>query len=251
MEKKMSKSKGNVIDPIEIIDKYGADALRYTLMYNLSLGEDLTISLDSFKMGQTFCTKLWNSVRYILLNLSDTEMQTIDTNIQIYNDFDNWILHKLNTVKTNYERYLSEFTFSNALKELTDFFWNDFCNMYLEICKTMIDDINVKKMLLHIICQVLKLYHPYVPFITEVLWSHIPQSFTNCQSILQSTISNNDIVNQTAFLQTQEFIDIIYRIREQKINEITCSEKDFDFVIKHKHILLKLTKLTDLCIIKN
>jgi len=247
---KMSKTKGNVIDPIEIIDKYGADALRYTLMYNLSLGEDLTISLNDFKIGQTFCTKLWNSVRYILMNLNDQEMQTIDSNITTYNDFDNWILDKLNKVKINYNKHLNEFVFSNALKELTDFFWNDFCNMYLEITKTMIDDINTKKILLHIICQVLKLYHPYTPFVTEALWSHIPLTFRNCQSILQSTIPSSDIVNVFDLPHTQYFIETIYKIREQKLTEITCSENYFDSVVKYKNIILKLTKLNDIKIIK-
>ncbi|QKF94251.1 valyl-tRNA synthetase [Fadolivirus algeromassiliense] len=248
---KMSKSKANGIDPLDVIDKYGTDALRYTLMYNLSLGNDVGVSMKSFDLGKTFCTKLWNSSRYIFMNISESDKSNINDQIDEYNDFDKWILDRFDAMRIKYEKYLEEFNFSNALKELTDFFWNDFCNMYLEIAKVFINQIYTKKILLILLSNILKLYHPFTPFITESIWSQVNKYLPNySESIMQSSFPENIGIDDNNNKPTQYFINLISKIRELKGTgqtstiHINCTDQqNMNLVELYSDVIIKLTKI--------
>jgi len=171
---KMSKTKGNGIDPLDIIEKYGTDALRYTLIFNMTLGEDLNMSEDSIrKIGRPLCTKLWNSARYLFMNIAEDERDAIKNAKEENDEATNNILDKLNKLKQSYHKHMESYNLSNALKELSDFFWNDFCSKYLEDTKSTIHKPYTKKILSNILMETLILYHPFIPFITEELWSYL------------------------------------------------------------------------------
>lgn len=254
---KMSKSKGNGIDPLKIIDEYGTDALRYTLMYNMSLGNDINISIKSFDLGKVFCTKLWNASRYILMSVTNVTVDPDD--ITINNDFDKWLLYKIKTINDEISQLISKYDFSSALAILGNFFWNDFCNMYLEIAKNYINDINTKKALLIIISKILIMYHPFVPFITEELWSKLRSSFTNLsESIMHAKLLCFDNIDTFKLMETQYFIDMIYKIRTKKGNSnykkiliMNNNNDNVEFMNANKGAFAKLIKIDNVSIIHN
>lgn len=153
---KMSKSKGNIINPLDIIDKHGLDALRYTLIFNSRLGDDMKLSLDSFKAGSKFCTKLWNACRF--LEMQPT-LEQQETTLEKFTEF--------RSCKEKYKEHMSNFDFGLALMELTNYFWNTYCSDYLEEAKT---DATIIPILKIIMMEMLRLYHPFVPVITAELW---------------------------------------------------------------------------------
>lgn len=166
---KMSKSKGNTIDPLDIIDKYGADAMRFTLLINTPFGGDTQVSEKSFELGTTFCTKLWNSVRFCVQNIKSELDLDYETNS--LDGLDYWIMDKFNKATTEYEQLLHRYCFSEALTLIRNFYWDDFCNGYLELCKFKINSVNTQKILLSLVRKTLIVLHPIIPFITEQLWT--------------------------------------------------------------------------------
>lgn len=252
---KMSKSKGNGVDPIDIINKYGADALRYTLIYNLPSDGDINISIKNFDLGKTFCTKLWNAARYIFTNVNDT---VFTSNIEECNYFDALYFVKFNTMKSNYEKYMSEFSFSNALKTLSDYFWNDFSNMYLEIAKNYIHNDNTQKILIVLMSKILRLYHPFVPFITEELWSYNRKFLVNMpESIMDQLWPSDYLINPSKTAETEHFIELIHKIRSVKgANDYTkiilmINDTNITFVNSYKSVLSSLVKINQIEIINS
>lgn len=158
--KKMSKSKGNVLDPLSIIDEIGADALRYSLIVKSPIGTDTKLDLNNFKLGKTFRTKLWNCARYIL-SKDKMEGPPIPEEVNV------WILSRFHQVLKSINERLNDFRFSEYLTALHDFIWNDFCNFYLEVVKFYPENRRLYSIFLHI----LKLTHPIMPFVTEKIWT--------------------------------------------------------------------------------
>lgn len=259
---KMSKSKGNGIDPLNIIDKYGADALRYTLMYNLPLGEDIGVSMKSFDLGKAFCTKLWNATRYVLMNISESGIDSIKMlneydDVPNANEFDKWIMLKMSIMNSKFTQFISEYNFSGALKILSDFFWNDFCNMYLEITKNYIDNIDTKKILILVISKIIKMYHPFVPFITEELWSNIKKFFVDISdSIMEANWPQYDDHNNNNFMETEYFVNMIYKTRTlkdknnyDKVLIISDNISIVEFINKNKNAFGKLVKIDNIDVV--
>ena len=251
--KKMSKSKANVVNPLDIIDNHGTDALRYSLMYNLSITSDLKLNKDFYLLGKTLCTKLWNAARFIFMNITETDKPNINDNMDQFSEFDKWIMVKFNKMLLKYEDYLNEYSFSNALKELSSFFWNDLANLYLEIAKNFINDINTIKILLVLLSKLLRLYHPFMPFITESIWSHLITYFPKYSaSIMQSTFPENFNIIVNNYNITQYFIDTIGKIRELKTTDkynkvlISSNEINVNFINQNKDVLSKLTKINEI-----
>lgn len=187
---KMSKTLGNGIDPIDVINEYGTDALRYALIFNMSPGVDLNMSKDTIRqIGRPLCTKLWNSARYLFMNITNDEKESINNANEENNATTNDILDKLTKLKTSYHKHMESYNLSNALKELSDFFWNDFCSKYLEETKSTIHKPYTKKMLSNVLKEILILYHPFIPFITEKLWSYLTKYMDGLpQSIMMANI---------------------------------------------------------------
>ena len=175
--RKMSKSLGNGIDPLEIIDKYGADALRFTLATGNSPGNDMRFSDDKVEASRNFANKIWNAARFILMNLSEDEPAPyIPENLAIE---DKWILSVYEKLVRDVTENLEKFELGMAVAKLYDFIWDVFCDWYIEIAKIRLqkDDESkdtAKAMLVYVFSGALKLLHPFMPFITEEIWQTLP-----------------------------------------------------------------------------
>ncbi len=176
--RKMSKSLGNGIDPLEIIDKYGADALRFTLATGNSPGNDMRFSDEKVEASRNFANKLWNAARFVLMNLEgDEPAPYIPEKLALE---DKWILTKFNTVVKEVTDNLDKFELGIAVQKLYDFIWDILCDWYIEICKIRLssEDAELKKtaraVLVYVMSNTLKLLHPFMPFITEEIWQTLP-----------------------------------------------------------------------------
>ncbi len=179
--RKMSKSLGNGIDPIEVIDQYGADALRFSLVMSVTPGADVRLSNEKIETYRNFCNKIWNASRFVLMNLDGFEPQGVPAAEKL-SLADKWILTAYqNTVRTITDN-LENFDLGLAATKLYDFVWSDFCDWYIESAKQGLyaEEGSVKtttqEVLLHVLTGMLKLLHPYIPFITEELYSYLPGS---------------------------------------------------------------------------
>ncbi len=176
--RKMSKSLGNGIDPLEIIDKYGADALRFTLATGNSPGNDMRFSDEKVEASRNFANKLWNAARFVLMNLNDDEPAPhVPENLSLE---DKWILSRFNTLVKDVTDNLDKFELGLAVQKLYDFIWDILCDWYIELCKIRLnsDDEKAKStakaVLVYVMSNTLKLLHPFMPFITEEIWQTLP-----------------------------------------------------------------------------
>ena len=176
--RKMSKSLGNGIDPLEIIDQYGADALRFTLATGNSPGNDMRFSDEKVEASRNFANKIWNAARFILINLDENEYAPyVPKNLAIE---DKWILSKYNDLVKDVTDSLEKFELGLAVQKLYDFIWDVFCDWYIEIAKIRLNGecatakATVKAVLVYVMSNTLKLLHPFMPFITEEIWQTLP-----------------------------------------------------------------------------
>jgi len=176
---KMSKSKGNVIDPLIMIDKYGADALRFTLSAMASPGRDIKLSEERIEGYRNFCNKLWNASRFAMMNIDkDFKAKSIDSQ----NLFDKWILSRLNRLTKDTTEALKGYRFDEAANGVYQFIWHEFCDWYLELAKPVLnkkedaDKVAITQtVMLHVLESSLRLLHPFMPFITEEIWQRLPR----------------------------------------------------------------------------
>lgn len=176
---KMSKSLGNGVDPIEIINTYGADALKFTLSFMCAQGQDVLIDEDSFKFGSKFANKVWNASRYILSNLEGrTIIPVSETEL---NEADRWVLHSLNEAVRKVRNALTAYKYNDAAQAVYEFFWNDFCDWYVEVTKLSLKNGDEKEkdrtisLLLGVLEESLRLMHPLLPFVSEEIYAKLPE----------------------------------------------------------------------------
>jgi valyl-tRNA synthetase len=175
---KMSKSKGNVIDPLVIMDKYGTDAFRFTLTAFAAMGRDIKMSEDRVQGYRHFINKIWNAARFSLMNL-DENTGPFDPK-KVNGLAHKWILHCLEEIKSHVARSVEEYRFNETAQGLYQFVWHSFCDWYLELIKPELygDDENIKKAaqenLLHVLSEILIIIHPIIPFVTQEIWSVLP-----------------------------------------------------------------------------
>jgi len=214
---KMSKSRGNVIDPLIMMDKYGTDAFRFTLAIFAAQGRDIILSEKRIEGYSAFCNKIWNSTRFICMNLGDDFVPS-SFDINSLELFDKWILHALNqTIKTTTQA-LEEYRFNDAAQTLYDFWWHEFCDWYIELSKPRIYDNGAitgtiaKQVLYFVLHEYLKLLHPFMPFITEEIWSTIT---TNEGRIVVAPWPqyNEDYNFENEYSDAELFKEVVYRIR--------------------------------------
>ena len=174
--RKMSKSLGNGIDPLEIVDKYGADALRYNLITGNSPGNDMRFYVEKCEAMRNFCNKLWNASRFVMMNLSIDKVELPET-LEIE---DKWILSKLNDTVKEVCDNMDSYELGVAAGKIYDFIWDSFCDWYIELTKPRLNGedeaskIGAQKVLLYVLTEILKLVHPFMPFITEEIWQALP-----------------------------------------------------------------------------
>jgi len=178
--KRMSKSLGTGIDPLILCDKYGADATRFGIAWQIMEGQDIKFVEDNIIMGRKFCNKVWNASRFVLLQMPKAKLQAPDK-LRILNSkttlADKKILRKLDKVIRSINKDLEIFQFGRAGHALYDFFWHDFCDVYVEKAKEQIsknEKENTQKVLLYVMLASLKLLHPFIPFITEEIYQQLP-----------------------------------------------------------------------------
>ena len=170
--RKMSKSLGNGIDPLEVIDQYGADALRFTLATGNSPGNDMRFSTERVEASRNFCNKIWNASRFIQMNLT-IDNATLPETLALE---DKWIISKFNTLIREVTRNIDQYELGLAATKLNDFIWDNFCDWYIEIAKTRLQnkDENVQRVLCYVLSGAMQLLHPFMPFITETIWQALP-----------------------------------------------------------------------------
>ena len=170
---KMSKSLGNVIDPIEVIQEVGSDALRFSIISITSQGQDVFLSKDKFEIGRNFANKLWNASRFVLMGLDESALSG-EIDLASMTLADKWILDQLNEASRKVQKSLELYRFNDATAALYDFVWHKYCDWYLEIAKLSENKENTQKILIKVLKGLLKLLHPIMPFITEEIWQKIP-----------------------------------------------------------------------------
>ena len=190
--RKMSKSLGNGIDPLKVIDEYGADALRFMLANGTSPGNDMRYSDEKVKAARNFANKLWNASRFILMNLSD-EVTKPELPDQLLME-DKWVLSQYNDLVKSVNDNLTKYELGIAAQNIYDFLWDVFCDWYIEIAKARLQaggeaSLNVQKVLVYVMANTLKLLHPFMPFITEEIWQAIPN---DCETIMMAKFPEYD-----------------------------------------------------------
>jgi valyl-tRNA synthetase len=219
--RKMSKSLGNGIDPLELVDEFGSDAMKFTLAFMCAQGQDVLVDKESFKMGSKFANKVWNASRYILMNLEERNL--IDSPV-LY-AADKWIYSRLNgAAKTMKEAFLS-YRYNDAAQTAYEFFWNDFCDWYVEATKlSMKDGSNDEKdraatVLLDVLSKSLRLLHPLLPFVTEEIYQKLPETgqrplLINAQYPIYDE-KLNDPVQEKYFAAFQSLVGMARTLRSE------------------------------------
>jgi valyl-tRNA synthetase len=259
---KMSKSKGNVINPLDLIEKYSADALRFTLLSMASPGTDVKLSEDRVKGYRNFLNKLWNANNFLITNNCD--FTKIDKIPNLTININKWIYSELLETKDKIEKNLKDYRFDEAAKNAYQFAWHSYCDWYLELSKTILfseEEIakdEVRKVSAYIFKQILILLHPFIPFITEEIWlkNKFDNSGKDFLMLANWPIGNLDKDSSTN--QVEKIISIISELRSFK-NELSVSPGSFidisiegiskneqSFFIENETILKKLGRISNL-----
>ncbi|MBU0547812.1 MAG: valine--tRNA ligase [Candidatus Omnitrophica bacterium] len=259
--KKMSKSLGNIIDPLEIIKEYGADALRFSLISTTAQGQDVYLSKDRFEQGRNFANKIWNASRFILMNLK-AENVNADLCVFFKNEkldiANRWILSRFYSTLKKTEEDLAVYRFNEAANNLYSFFWHEFCDWYLELIKPQIDQKQTQLIMYKVLEKFLRAIHPFMPFISEEIWQRLPgakgsimqQSWPHLQKNLISNSDEKqmqlafDIINTIRNMRAQMEIGLASQI-EIKLTFCDKSvEKTISSLISHIKNLAKVGNLT-------
>ncbi|MBP5280028.1 MAG: class I tRNA ligase family protein, partial [Erysipelotrichaceae bacterium] len=249
--RKMSKSLGNGIDPIDLIDRYGADALRLFLSTNSTPGLDMNYSTEKMEAGWNFINKLWNASRYVLMNCDESYEYHQP---EIKNDIDHWIINRLNETIKSVTANLDKYELAIAGNEIISFVWEDFCSMYIEFTKSALnsDDMTLKHQtldtLIYVLEAILKLLHPFIPFVTEEIYQNI---HTDGSSIMtENWPAINDKIDTGKAKNIDQIIEIIKIIREIRNENNIKPSKELDIIVEGmdlddslKNILYRMTKL--------
>jgi len=216
--KKMSKSRGNTVDPIEFMDKYGSDALRFTLARGANPGADQALAEEWIAGARNFATKLWNASRFAMMNGANTDGALPE--FSSLNQIDQWILTRLNETIAQADSYLESYEFAKASELIYHFAWDDLCDWYLELTKSTFageDSAATARVLGHVLDQLLRLLHPSMPFITEQLWCNLTGGqtlVTAAWPVADPALQSDAAVKSVAAIQ--EIITEIRRFRNDQ-----------------------------------
>jgi len=244
--KKMSKSLGNVIDPLDIVEKYGTDALRFSLVSATTAGRDLHIAEESFVSSRNFMNKIYNMTRFIMLNIQEQDYENIKSWIKNFSvnfnepNFsiaEHWILYELKNLVSNITELYKKYMLGNIANELYEFIWFKFCDWYLEVAKINLQDKNSKVynlgLLIFVLEKILKLLHPITPFFTEYVYQNIKkllpeetvaEGFSLCkESILETSFTTLDEIKFESDFEKVKFFELTKNI----ISEIRTIRNEF------------------------
>ncbi len=234
--RKMSKSLGNGVDPMDVIDKYGADSLRYFLSTGSSPGQDLRFHWEKVEATWNFANKIWNASRFVQMNLGEFKYEDIDLTKK-KSLADEWILTRLNETIENVTRNIDRYDFGEAGRHLYNFIWDEFCDWYIEMAKLPLygDDEEAKQttrsVLVVTLDSILRMLHPFMPFITEEIWQHIPHKG---ESIVTSSWPEvrSEFNNEQSSKEMQRLVSIIRSVRNVRAEVDTPMSKEIKILIK-------------------
>ncbi|MGC2424103.1 MAG: valine--tRNA ligase [Nitrospirota bacterium] len=260
---KMSKSKGNVIDPLIMVEKYGTDAFRFTMAAMAAQGRDVKLSEERIEGYRNFCNKIWNAARFMHMNLGEFQARPLAKE-DIGSLPDKWIVSRLQTVAAEVDKALTDYRFNDAANALYHFTWHEFCDWYLEMAKpALYGEPGARKdaalnILVNVFEQALRMLHPFMPFITEEVWQSLPMA-ERADSIMVAPfpVSVADFKDPGAEAQMKILMDAVMGIRnvrgEMNINPSVeldvvvrpLSPLAQDFLQSHADYLVKLSRLHD------
>ena len=241
--RKMSKSLGNGVDPMDLIDEYGADSLRFYLATDVAMGTDLRFDKEKVASTWNFINKLWNASRFVLLNLDGMTEVTLEN----LKDEDKWILTKYEEVLKSTIKHMDKYEFNLVGTELYSFIWDDFCSSYIEFAKFNLDSNTTKSVLYTVLSGILKMMHPFMPFVTEEIYQMLP--IKDAESIMISEYPKYDkkLVFKDEKKEVDLIIDYIATFRNKKAEAGIGS--DFEVVTDiDNELILRMLKLTDKCV---
>ena len=244
--RKMSKSLGNGVDPMDLIDEYGADSLRYYLATDVAMGTDLRFDKDKVASTWNFINKLWNASRFVLLNIDGLEEVTL-TDLR---DEDKWILTKYEEVLKSTIKHMDKYEFNLVGTELYSFIWDDFCSSYIEFAKFNLDSQSTKSVLYTVLNGIIKMLHPFMPFVTEEIYQMLP--IRDAESIMISEYPKYDkkLIFKEETKEVDLIIEYIATFRNKKAEAGIGS--DFEVVTDiDNELILKMLKLTDKKVLKS
>lgn len=232
--RKMSKSLGNGVDPMDVIDEYGCDALRFFLTTNSAPGMDLRYDEEKVKSSWNFINKLWNASRFVLMNIEDLKERTIiPEELTLY---DKWILTKKNQLIKKVTKNMDKYEFHNVGNELYSFIWEDFCDWYIELTKANMTE-TTKTVLLDTLTDILKLLHPFMPYVTEEIYQKLP--IKESESIMISTypsVNKKDIYKEETE-ELESVLEDIVAIRNLKASNKITKEALVNFECKKEELI--------------
>ena len=234
--RKMSKSLGNGIDPMDMIEEYGADALRFYLTTDVAAGTDLRFDPEKVKSNWNFINKIWNASRFVLMNIDTLERLTFDN---LHNE-DKWLLTKYNKVIKSITKHMDKYEFNLVGTELYSFIYDDFCSNYIEMAKYNIDSDTTKSVLCYVLTGILKMLHPFMPFVTEEIYQMLPIKDADSIMISAYPTYNKSEIYDNEELAVDDAIDFIKSFRNIKAeNNMTKdlkvmfdTEDDNDLIVK-------------------
>ena len=244
--RKMSKSLGNSPDPLDLIDEFGADALRVGMLLIAPQGSDIIFSKDRIEIGRNFINKLWNSARFVIMNIDDEYISINDPNLKL-NKTDKWIISKLNKTILNVNDSYGQYKLNESIKLVYDFVWSDFCDWYIEFSKVRFygqskkDKKNAISVCIFVLKTILKLLHPYIPFITEEIWTMVSKNDQFLTISSWPSMDKNKILpkieNEISIIK-----EVISSIRNIKTNLGISPSKNIAIILRGPE---KITKIIE------
>ncbi len=244
--RKMSKSLGNGVDPIDVIEQYGADSLRYFITTNSSPGMDLRYDEEKIESSWNYINKIWNISRYVIMNTEGLKAEEIILNPEEMNFADRWIITELNKMTDQANYFFDRYEFGEAAKIIYNFTWHEFASWYVEMAK-LSETKQTKIVLVHVLNQIIKFLHPYMPFVTEEIFQKLPNKEI---SIMVSSWPENNAMHFTETQDKEWFFELIRRIRTIRNDYQVSWSKPIDMFIQTNNDDLAFLKTNDLYIHK-
>lgn len=240
--RKMSKSLGNGIDPMDVIEQYGADALRWYLTTAVSAGQDIRYDDEKQKTAWNFINKLWNASRFVLMNTEGFNDLNFD-NLLLH---DQWILTKLNETIKKVTKAMDKCQFNIVGDILHSFIWNDFCDWYIELSKASINEVSTKSVLIQVLTNILQMLHPFMPYVTEELYQHLKSDNISIMLISYPAVNDNWHFKES-LKDMDTIIKIVQRVRNIKIHHnlkeyYLVSDISNPFMNKYQTLISQLLK---------
>ncbi len=236
---KMSKSLDNGVDPMDVIEKYGADALRYFLLTGSTPGQDLRFYWERVESIWNFANKIWNASRFVLMNMEDFKYEDIDLTGELTLP-DKWILTRLNETIESVTSNTDKYEFGEAGRALYNFIWDDYCDWYIEMAKIPLngeDELakqSTRSVLAHVLDQIMRMLHPYMPFITEEIWQQLPHEGESITVAAWPTY-NAKYHDEISSKEMKQLVDIIKAIRNIRAEVDTPMSREIPILIKAKN----------------